>query len=302
MALAVASLVPLGLAACSSGANPSASSSSAKSSSQSTVKIFASTNVWGSVAKSVGGKYATVVSGVNDPSQDPHDFEPSAKQKAEVNDSQIIIVNGGGYDDWASKLAQSAGKTTIVDAVKASNLKSGDAKDFNEHVFFDVDAATKVAQAVEHDLEKAVPEHAADFKNNERAFENQLGELRDTNSKFANAHPGMTAVATEPVVGYLLEDMGIKDLTPAEFVEQSETEAGASAQAVNDTQKLLENGSAKILVLNAQTADRTTTTLEKVAQDKHIPIVKVYETFPHGVSDYVSFYKNTQKAIEDAAK
>ena len=36
-------------------------------------------------------------------------------------------------------------------------------------------------------------------------------------------HPHGTAIATEPVAGYLLEDMKIKNITPDEFVEQSET-------------------------------------------------------------------------------
>lgn len=86
--------------------------------------IVASTNVWGSVAQAVGGDQAEVKSVITKPTQDPHDYEATAQDKLAFSKASIAIVNGGGYDDWATTLAKSSdSKPTLIDAVTASGLK-----------------------------------------------------------------------------------------------------------------------------------------------------------------------------------
>ncbi|GAE75756.1 zinc ABC transporter [Cutibacterium acnes JCM 18918] len=93
-------------------------------------------------------------------------------------------------------------------------------------------------------------------------------------------HPHSTAIATEPVAGYLLEDMKIKNITPDEFVEQSETEAGPSTKVVHETTDLLTQKKASILLVNGQTSDDVTKALQKAASKANVHEVGVWETFP----------------------
>ncbi|MGQ4495006.1 metal ABC transporter solute-binding protein, Zn/Mn family [Dermabacteraceae bacterium P13095] len=261
--------------------------------------VFASTIVWGSVAQAVGGEYAKVTSAIERPDQDPHDYEPSARQLADAKEASIVLLNGGGYDDWVLKMASDS--AVRIDAVTVSGLKKPGEEEFNEHVFYDVDTVEKVARDIAKALSDQAPDHKAEYEQNAEAFVGSLASVRANMKKFADEHKGLTALATEPVVGYLLEDLGIEDVTPEEFVEQSETEAGVSAAVAQQAVTLINDGKVKILVLNAQTEDRTSDTLLKAATEKKVPVAKVYETFPEGVTTYQVFLEGAVKQITDAA-
>ena len=64
------------------------------------IKIVASTNVWGSVANLVAGDLATVDAIIYNTNQDPHSYELTARDQLLINNADIVIMNGGGYDDF----------------------------------------------------------------------------------------------------------------------------------------------------------------------------------------------------------
>ncbi|MGK2350541.1 metal ABC transporter solute-binding protein, Zn/Mn family [Cutibacterium sp. V947] len=292
LAIATISACALGMAGCSGNSGPGSSTSGASSAAAATdkVDIVASTNVWGSVAKAIGGDKVNVHSVIDNPNQDPHDYDATAKDKLAFSKAEIAIANGGGYDDWAPKLLKSTGsKATLIDAVETSGLKKPGQEEFNEHVFYSIDSARKVAKAVESDLVKASPNNKATFESGLKNFESTLDDLKAHAAKVGEKHPNSTAIATEPVVGYLLEDMKIKNITPEEFIEQSETEAGPSTKVVHETTKLIADKKASILLVNGQTSDAVTKELQKAATGAGIQQVGVWETFPEGVVTYQDF-------------
>ena len=287
-------------AGCSSSApSGSPNSSSPSPSSASTIDVFASTNVWGSVIAAVGGDRVDVHAVITSPEQDPHDYEATATDKLTASKAQLAIVNGGGYDDWASTLLDSADpKPTVINAVDVSGLKTGSG-DFNEHVFFSLATAKKVAETAATELGKIDAADAQEFTANAQKFSASIDEEL-VKAKAVGADQNLTAVATEPVVGYLLADMGIKDITPTDFVEQAETDAGPSAAVLKETSDLLTNKKASVLVLNGQTEDPVSDKLNTSAESAKIPVVHVTETFPDGVSDYLGFVSETIAAFSKA--
>ena len=296
LAIATLSACALAMAGCSnsgpdSGSGPSASSDK--------VDVVASTNVWGSVAQAIGGDKVNVHSIIDSPDQDPHDYEATAKDKLAFSKAKIAITNGGGYDDWATKLVKSTSpQADFIDAVETSGLKKPGGKEFNEHVFYSIDSVRKVAKVVESDLVKTSPDNKSTFETNLKDFESKLTDLKARATKVGKKHPHGTAIATEPVAGYLLEDMKIKNITPDEFVEQSETEAGPSTKVVHETTELLSQKKASVLLVNGQTGDDVTKTLQKAASKAHIHEVGVWETFPKGVDNYPEFIGKAIDSIE----
>lgn len=327
-----------------STSNQSASNSSATTVSSNPVidtqlpTVYATTNVWGSVAKAVGGDKVNVIVGVDDLSQDPHDYQATATDKLNITKSAVMLVNGGGYDDWGMSLAQSVShKPVVINAVALSGLspntdnaadepaseqhqhdtqhetKTADPQpsdhphvpseghskvhshshgDFNEHVFFSLDTAKKVAEAVNKQLAATSPANQAIYAKNTQQFIQQIDALK-VKAKQIGQQKAITAFATEPVIGYLLADMGIKDVTPKAYVVQSETDAGVSVKVLNDSKSLLSNKQVGLLVVNAQTEDATSKQLITLAKASTVPVVAVYETLPDGVTSYTQFIEKT---------
>ena len=287
--------------------------------------VYATTNVWGSVAKAVGGDKVNVIVGVDDLSQDPHDYQATAIDKLNITKSAVMLVNGGGYDDWGMSLAESVShKPVVINAVALSGLSpntdnaadesAGEHQhdtqheiktahpqpsdhphvhgDFNEHVFFSLDTAKKVAEAVNKQLAATSPANQAIYAKNTQHFIQQIDALK-VKAKQIGQQKAITAFATEPVTGYLLADMGIKDVTPKAYVVQSETDAGVSVKVLNDSKSLLSNKQVGLLVVNAQTEDATSKQLITLAKASTVPVVAVYDTLPDGVTSYTQFIEKT---------
>lgn len=340
------------LTACNQTPTPSeqktatASTASATASTGTGEKItaYTSTNVWGAILKTVGGEHLDVIIAVNDAKQDPHEYEATAQDKLNISKAKLVLVNGGGYDEWASSLANSVeNKPVIINAVELSGLQSEkhddhadhdhkhehhhehehkhehahdhkhehkhDHKhehhghhhhhgDFNEHVFFSLDTAKKVAEAVANQLSNADPANKDSYQQNAKNFVGEISQLQAT-VKTIGQGKNVSVFATEPVVEYLLDEMGVKNITPADYIKQSETDAGVSVKVLNDSKVLLQNKQANVLVVNAQTEDATSKQLVEIAKEAGIPTVFVNETLPDGVNNYTDFMKKT---LDDFAK
>ncbi|HEY0637242.1 MAG TPA: zinc ABC transporter substrate-binding protein [Pseudonocardiaceae bacterium] len=79
-----------------------------------TVTVVASTNVWGSVAAAVGGDQVSVTSIVA--AGDPHSYQVSARDAATLRDADLIVANGGGYDDFIAQALGGDGELPLVEA------------------------------------------------------------------------------------------------------------------------------------------------------------------------------------------
>src|SRR5262249_5736035 len=72
------------------------------------IGVVATTDVYGSVASAVGGDHVKVTSIVHSPETAPHQYEVTPADVTAVADATLLIANGGGYDDFAGKLARAS--------------------------------------------------------------------------------------------------------------------------------------------------------------------------------------------------
>ncbi|CAG7844998.1 hypothetical protein USB125703_01253 [Pseudoclavibacter triregionum] len=73
---------------------------------------------------------------IDDPNKDPHEYEASAQNQLALSNAQVVIENGGGYDDFVDTMLDSAGNdsATVLDAVDISGKTAEDGEELNEHV------------------------------------------------------------------------------------------------------------------------------------------------------------------------
>jgi zinc/manganese transport system substrate-binding protein len=300
--LAVAAAVVV--AAC--GSNIPATGSGASGSSNSAtapISVVTSTNVWGDVVSQVGGQSVTVRPLVTDPSADPHSFEPSAQAQLAVSKAELIVENGGGYDDWLTTLIDASGSVApIIDA--APLFGSGAPTDptdgpVNEHVWYDLPTVDAVAQKVATELSDLRPEQAAYFQANADAFTGRIAGLTAKVQEIKAAHDGAGIAVTEPVPLYLTEAAGLVDKTPERFSKAIEDGTDVPPTVLNDTLALFTGGQVAALVYNAQTASPETETVLNAAEQNHIGVVPVTETLPEN-TDYLSWMDATITALANA--
>ena len=264
------------------------------------IPIVTSTNVWGDVVSQVGGQYVSVRPLVTDPSADPHSFEPSAQAQLAVSKAEVIVMNGGGYDDWMTTLIDASGSVApVVDA--AQLYAAGAATDattapVNEHFWYDLPTVDAVAQRVATELSGLRPERAADFQANANAFAGKIAGLTAKVQAIKAAHGGTGIAVTELVPLYLTDAAGLVDKTPERFSKAIEDGTDVPPTVLNDTLALFTGRQVAALVYNAQTASPETETVLNAAKENDIGVVPVTETLPEN-KDYPSWMDETITAL-----
>jgi zinc/manganese transport system substrate-binding protein len=302
---AVAALAVLIVAGCGSGTEAPAAPA-APPAEQATVPVVASTNVYASIVQAVGGDRVSVESLIDDPAADPHSYESTPADAAAVAEARLVVVNGGGYDDFLPRLVESSGATpTVVDVAELSGLAPAEEEhageeepaegeehghgEFNEHVWYSLPTVQKLATQLATDLGAADPAGATEFTANAEAFNNRVAELITRAEAIGAAQPGARVAVTEPVPGYLVQTAGLTDVTPPEFTEAIEEDTDPPAAALQDTLALFSGDPVRALIVNAQTETPSTDQVRNAAQTAGVPVVEMTETLPEGSTDYVDW-------------
>lgn len=284
-ALGLATAAALTLSACST----SEDSADGKPS------VVASTNVWGSVATAIAGDDANVKSIIADPSTDPHSFESSPTDAAELTDADLVVYNGGGYDEFVDKVLDNAKSKRTVDAFAINS----DRTDRNEHVFYDISTVDAVANRIAAQLAELDPPKAKAYTDRATEFAAKLRGISDITAGIARDHPKAPVAQTEPIAHYLLVAAGVEDLTPPEFEEAIEEGTDPSPNAVAATRDLLSSNKVRALVYNSQTEDKVTQEMKSAAEKSGTRIVQVTETLPEGL-DYIAWQTQNARALAAA--
>ncbi|MEV6215901.1 zinc ABC transporter substrate-binding protein [Nocardia sp. NPDC051833] len=260
------------------------------------LSIVASTNVWGSIATAVAGPDVQVTSIISDPAADPHSFETSATDTAKISDADLVVFNGGHYDEFIEKAISGKNKRT-VEAFEQRTDKSDD----NEHVWYDVTTVAAVADRIAAQLGEVDTANAAAYTERATAFKNQLIGVSTITGTIATQHPNAPVAQSEPLAHYLLLAATAQDKTPHEFQEAIEQETDPAPAAVAATRDLITGKQVKALIYNTQTQDKITQDLRAAAQSSGVNVVEVTETLPAGV-DYIQWQTANAKALAAALR
>ncbi len=265
-----------------------------------TIQVIASTDVYGSLAKTVGGSYATVTSIIDDPAKDPHEYQADARTQLAVSKALVIIENGGGYDDFVDTMMSASGnkKVALINAVKLSGYNSR-AADFNEHVFYDYPTVGRVVDAIVADFSKADPGHSATFADRGAKLRIRINTLENDAKNLAVSTTGVDVAITEPLPDYVLGALGMKIVTPPAFSKAIDQGTDAPAGVVEQTLATLSSGEAKLLVYNVQTSGAQTDAVLAAAKKAGIPAVPVSETLPSGFG-YIEWQQGVLATIAQA--
>lgn len=261
------------------------------------VRVVASTNVYGDIASTIAGNAVEVTALMSDPAQDPHSFEASAQSQLAVSKADILIENGGGYDDFMNTLRTGSKNTkaTVLNVVDLSG-KNAAGGELNEHVWYDFPTIQKFTTALTDALSKADPAQKATFAKNAAAFSGKLAALRAREAELKSKYAGEGVSITEPVPLYLLESAGLVNKTPEKFSAAIEAGTDVSPLVLQQTLALFSGHRVRLLAYNEQTSGPETDRVRAAATAADIPVVPVTETLPKG-KDYASWMNANLDAV-----
>ncbi|HET7591038.1 MAG TPA: zinc ABC transporter substrate-binding protein [Solirubrobacterales bacterium] len=246
--------------------------------------VVAAEDFWGSIAAQLGGDQVEVSDIVTNPAADPHDYEPSAEDARTMAGARLAIVNGIGYDQWATKLldANPSSGREVLTVGDLLGLEDGD----NPHQWYAPAAVQKVIAQITADYKQADPGHAAYFDARRRRFEGAgLARYHRLISRIRSRYAGTPVGASESVFEPLAPALGLKLVTSRGFMDAIAEGAEPTPAEKASADRQIADRRIELWVYNAQNATPDVQRLNDAARAGGIPIATVTETLsPEGAS------------------
>jgi zinc/manganese transport system substrate-binding protein len=270
---------------------------SATPSSSTAINVVAAENFYGDMVKQLGGSHVSVTSILSDPNIDPHQYESNAQTAIQVSKAQLVIENSGGYDDWMDKILSGSPNSNrlVLKGFDVAQVKLPE----NVHVWYSIDNAATIAQAITDDLKKLDSADAATFDSNLQTFKQSLQPIQQKIVAIKSKYAGTPVGLTETIYLYQAVPLGLNVLTPFEFQKAMAEGNDPPADTVVTAENQINHHQIKVLIYNEQTITPSTTKLENDAMAQNIPIVPVTETTPRGKT-YQTWMLDQLNTLEQA--
>lgn len=245
------------------------------------LRVVAAENVYGDVAAQIGGAEVVVTSILNNPNQDPHDFEVGAATARALSDADIIIYNGANYDPWMPALLAAA-QNNDAHIIVVADLVRRTAGD-NPHLWYDPATMPAVAAAIAAAFVAADPAHADAYAAHLGAFDDSFAAIGDAVAEIRAQFGGTPVAATEPVFGLMAMALGL-DMREEAFQLAAMNDTEPRARDIAAFEADLRGHAVAVLFYNSQVSDDLTRHLLDVADGAGVPVVGVTETLPAGMT------------------
>jgi len=273
-AITAATALGLGtLSACSSDSDAAGTAGGGK------LDVVASFYPMQFLAEQIGGDHVGVRT-LTEPGQEPHDLEISAKQTAQLQESDVVLYLKNLQPSVDEAVAQS-GAETKVDAAALTELENhgstGHAHEGEEehaaedehageegaesaldpHIWLDPVKYAQVAEGVGKALQKADPDNAADYRKNTEALTKKLGAL-DTRFEEGLKNTGSKIFFTNhSAFAYLAERYGLTQ----ESISGLDPESEPSAARIRELQQEARADGVTTVFYETLVSDKTAKTL-----------------------------------------
>lgn len=182
------------------------------------IKITTSFYPLNYLALRLGGQYVRVTN-LTPVGSEPHDFEPSTRDIAELEKQDLIILSGGGLEGYADKIMQNI-DTSKTDILLVGEPLMSDPKD--PHVWLDPILYGKQADIVAGALIKLDPQHKETYTNNKEQLKKDLSKLNEEFITGLRPCKKRSIITSHSAFGYLAKRYGLKQVALAGLSPEEE--------------------------------------------------------------------------------
>ncbi len=263
------------------------------------LRVVAAENFWGSLAAQVGGDLVQVTSIIDNPNADPHDYEPTTADARDIAAASFVIVNGVGYDPWASRLlaANPVPDRHVLDVGNLVGVPSGG----NPHRWYSPSDVDRVIGAIATQFAALDPKDAATFEQQRSSFENTgLATYHSLISDIRSTYGGTPVGASESVFALLAPALGLNLVTPSSFLTaiSEGVEPTTADKAAIDAQ--IQGHQIDVYVYNSQNATPDVQRQVEEARAAGIPVATITETLVPAGATFQAWQVRQLQALRSA--
>jgi zinc transport system substrate-binding protein len=161
----------------------------------------------------IGGEKARVIN-ITPAGAEPHDYEPTAQDIAQIERSKLLILNGGGFEAWGDSIKQNlnAGNTLILTV--GEGLTHLQAKEEREsttdpHIWLSPPLAEEIVDRITQGFLKVDPVNRDYYRSNAASLKSDLAALDKEFRVGLSRCSEKNIVTSHAAFGYLASDYGL---------------------------------------------------------------------------------------------
>ncbi|GBF10277.1 metal ABC transporter substrate-binding protein [Tepidibacillus sp. HK-1] len=213
--------------------------------------VYTSFYVLADFAKKIGGDHVEVTN-VIPPGVEPHDFELTPKQIAQLNQADLFVYNGGGFEPWLGNLVDDIKeKVEVVDSTKQIEFlttedehtdeqeqKNEHGKGLDPHVWLNPINAISQAEQIKEALVKIDSDHQAEYEDNFQQLKQALLDLDQAYQHTLEKAHSKDIFVSHAAFGYLAERYGLNQVSIAGLSTSDEPSPKEMANIIKKAKEL----------------------------------------------------------------
>ena len=253
------------LNACSANVTPTVQSSS--------LKVLATETFLADIAQNVAGnriKIETLISF----DLDPHEFEPKPQDIVKIAESQVLIVNGLGYEAWLKKTLENLSSQQRV-VVASSRLTpvsdpSGEHPDGDPHMWMNPLNVIKYVEIIRDELSQADPAGKDIYTTNANAYVRKLKDLDQSIKSELNQLPveKRLLVTNHDALGYFARAYNFKVV--GAVIPSMTDQAAPSAQEMGRLTEIIKSSGVQAIFMDIR---ENQTLAQQIALETGVQVV-----------------------------
>lgn len=218
-------------------------------------------------ARVVGGRRVQVF-GVLKANVDPHAYEPSPADLAQIADADVLVENGLGLEKWFEESIRSADpRGQVVNASTGVKVRKGNGTDEeaagDPHIWQNPRNAKVMVHNIERALEAADPAHRSEYRSNEASYATQLATLDRQVAAELRQLPNKEVVTNHDAFGYYIDRYGLDFV--GSVIPSFDSSAELSAEDISHIVSRIRSTGVKAVFAESSLPPKTARTIAKEA-------------------------------------
>lgn len=262
--------------------------------------------------KEIVGDKADVIM-LDDGKTEIHDYEPSAKDIAQIENSKLFVYNSNDMETFVPKLLTSLPKdhkVEIVEAAKGIPLHKAEAKhheehegehhhDADPHVWLDPVLAKKEVKNIYDGVIKMDPKNKAYYEKNYQTLEKKLDQLNQDFATSMKKCPNKTFITQHAAFYYLAHQYGLTQ----EAISGIDSTLEPSPKKLAEIQKYMQKHDIHTIFVESGLNPKIAKSIQEATKAKLATLNTLEQVSTKDQkdgADYFSIMQENRKALEKA--
>ena len=172
------------------------------------IRVAATIAPLGEFVRAVGGDKVTVTV-IVPPAAEPHTFEPTPTQMADLTQADLFVKNGAGLEYWLDRLLQVNEGAIVVDCSQGIELVNESEEEIDPHIWLSLRNAAVQVGNICTGLCQVDPQNREFYINNRNAYLQKLSDLDGQLNRTFAGFQGRIFIVHHPAWTYFAADYNL---------------------------------------------------------------------------------------------